>query len=245
MKMSWLCVLALVLVLGSVGLTACDSSTAAGLSASGQQQGIFVNGEGKSTAVPDIATVSLGIQTQDTTVAQAQDRASSAMDKVMASLAGNGVAKKDIQTQSFSISQVTRYDSKTQQEVVTGYRVSNVVTVKIRNIDKAGSIIDGAAAAGGDSTRVNGINFSVENPSAYYTESRKLAMTDAKAKASQLADLAGVGLGKATYISESSYTPPIAAPVALQAKVASAPSTPISPGEMEITTTVQVTYSIK
>ena len=250
MRKRWLLIAGLVLVMGIIGLTGCEpgssvSGQVTGLNLSGQQQGIWVSGQGKVAAVPDIATLRLGIEAQESSVAQAQTQAAGAMDKVMAALTNNGVAKKDIQTQYFNITRVTRWDDKNQQEVVIGYRVTNVVTAKIRNIDKTGSIIDAVAAAGGDLTQVNGIDFSVDDPSDYYTEARKLAMADAKSKANQLAEQAGVTLGKATYITENSYSPPIPAPVRFEAKAAMDAETPISAGEMEITTSVQVTYAIK
>ena len=250
MRKRWLLVIGLVLLLGIVSLSACDSGGSvsgqtSGLNSSGQQQGIWVSGQGKVTAVPDIVTLTLGIQAQQLTVADAQAQAAAAMDKVMTALTSNGVAKKDIQTQNFNITRLTRWDNTNQKEVITGYQVTNTVTAKIRDTSKTGVIIDDVAVAGGDSTRIDGIYFSIDDPSAYYTEARKLAMADAKAKATQLADLAGVTIGKATYITESSYSPPIAAPMALEAKVAGAASTPISPGETEITTTVQVTFGIK
>lgn len=251
MRKRWLLIAGLVLVLGIVGLSGCSSGGGgvsgqiSALGINSQQQGIWVNGQGKVTAVPDIATLRLGIQAQAASVADAQAQAASAMDKVMTALTSNGVAKKDIQTQNFNITKLTRYDAKTQTEVVIGYQVTNTVTAKIRDIAKAGVIIDDVAAAGGDLTRIDGINFSIEDPSAYYIEARKLAVADAKAKANQLADLAGVTLGNATYITESSFSPPIASPVFLEAKAMGAPPTPISPGEAEINTTVQITFAIK
>ena len=250
MKKTWLLVAGLVLVLGSVGLSGCSSGGGvsgqiSALGINNQQQGIWVNGQGKVTAVPDIATLRLGIQAQAASVADAQAQASTAMDKVMTALTGNGVAKKDIQTQNFNITKLTRFDDKTQTEVVLGYQVTNTVIAKIRDTSKAGVIIDDVAVAGGDLTRIDGINFSIEDPSAYFTEARKLAVADAKAKATQLAQLAGVTLGDATYITESSFSPPIASPVFLEAKALGAPTTPISPGEAEINTTVQITFAIK
>lgn len=250
MRKRWLFAVGLVLVLGIVSLSGCDSSGSvsgqiSGLNLNGQQQGIWVSGQGKVTAVPDIATLRLGVQAQAASVADAQAQATGAMDKVMTALTSNGVAKNDIKTQNFNITKLTRYDDKTQTEVVIGYQVTNTVTAKIRDTARAGVIIDDVAAAGGDLTRIDGINFSIEDPSAYYTEARKLAMADAKAKANQLAQLAGVTLGNATYITESSYSPPIPSPFAFEAKAVGAVSTPISPGETEITTTVQVTFAIK
>ncbi len=209
-----------------------------------QQTGIWVSGQGKVTVTPDVAILNLGISAQAASVAQAQSQAAGAMDKVMTALTNNGVAKKDIQAQSFSIQQVTRYDKNKEQEVIIGYRVTNMVTAKIRALDKAGSIIDAVAASGGDLTRINGISFSIDDPKTYQDEARQKAMNDAKAKAEQIASLAGVNLGKPTYISESFYSP-TPSPVYRADSGAPAPTTPISPGQMDITLTVQVTYAIQ
>ncbi len=249
MKKNWLLAAGLVLILALVGLVGCEQGSVAGeitqLNLSSQQQGIWVTGEGKVIAVPDIATLSLGIEAQETSVALAQAQAAEAMDKVNSALADNGFNKKDIQTQYFNISRITRWDDKTQQEVVIGYRVTNTVTAKIRDIENAGTIIDAVAQAGGDLTRINSINFSIEDPTDYYKELREEAMADAKTKAEQLADLAGVTLGKPTYITESSYTPPIVTRDAYVMEKAVPAETPISPGELEISLNLQVVYAIR
>jgi len=210
-----------------------------------QQVGIWVNGMGKVTIAPDVAIVQVGVQAQASTVADAQSQASSAMDKVMTALTSNGVAKKDIKTQYFNISQVTKWDDKSQTQIVIGYQVSNSVTAKIRDLGKAGDIIDAVAAAGGDLTRINGISFTLDDPTAANAQARDEAMADAKAKAQQLAKDAGVTLGKPTYINENTYVPtPIYGYPAAADKSAAGVSTPISPGEMDITVNVQVTYAI-
>jgi uncharacterized protein len=248
MKRLWLVTTGLIIITGVFGLTGCGSTAGdiGNLSINSQQEGIWVSGSGKVTATPDICTLSLGVQSQESTVASAQAKAADAMDKMMTSLTGNGVNKKDIQTQNYNISQVTRYDDKTQQQVVIGYQVNNVVSATIRTLDKAGSILDAAAAAGGDLTRVNSISFSIEDPTKFYNDARKLAVADARAKASQMAELAGVSLGKVTYITENSYAPPRPVMMTDSFKSAGAPvSTPVSPGEMDITSTVQITYAIK
>lgn len=247
MKKSWLLAVGLALVLVIVGLTGCERSVAGeirGLNLSGQQEGIWVNGQGKVSVIPDIISLRLGIEAQAASVAEAQTQTAGAMNRVMAALDKNRVAKKDIQTQYFNIAKVTRWDDKNQQEVVIGYRVTNMVTAKIRDIDKAGSIIDAVAETGGDLTRIDSLDFSVDDPSAYYEEARRKAMADAKDKAEQLAGLAGVTLGKPTYISESTYSqPPM--PVLRMAAEAAPSTTPISPGETEISLSVQVVYAIK
>jgi uncharacterized protein YggE len=254
MKFKLILVVALVVVLAVVGLglTGCTSNGAVAQDLQpvnvsiNDQQGIWVSGEGKVTVTPDIATVSLGVSSQSSTVAVAQSQASIAMDKVIAALTGSGVAKNDIKTQYFNIQQLTRYDNNTQQSVVTGYMVSNTVAAKIRVVDKTGSIIDAVAVAGGDYTRVNGINFSVDKPEQYYSQARELAIKDAKSRADQLAKLAGVTLGRATYISEGAASTPMPYPVSARMELAgSAPTTSISPGQTDIVLNVQVAYAIQ
>lgn len=210
----------------------------------GQPEGITVSGEGEVSVVPDLATLSLGVEAQDTTVTAAQDQAAAAMEMVMAALTDNGIAEEDIQTRYFSIYDVTRWDDETWEEETIGYRVSNTVSVKIRNMDSIGSIIDAVVEAGGDLTRVNGISFSVEDPSMYYDEAREEAMADAKARAEALAELGGVKLGKPTYITEGSYQSGITYYGAARVDEAMESETPISAGETEITLNVQVTYDI-
>ena len=99
------------------------------------------------------------------------------------------------------------------------------------------------AEAGGDLTRVDNISFSIDDPSAYRKEARDEAVADAKNKAEQIADLAGVKLGKPTYISESVSYPVYSQPPRV-AEGAPAPTTPISPGEMTIRLDIQIVYAI-
>ncbi len=249
MKRNWLLVIGLALALGVVGLAGCSPGTTVlgeieGINISSQQEGIWVTGQGKVTVVPDIVTLRLGIEAQEASVAEAQTKASEAMNKVMTALTDSGVAKKDIQTQYFSIRQVTRWDREREVEVVVGYQVTNKVMAKIRDIDKVGFIIDAVAEAGGDLTRIDSVAFSVDDPTAYHEEARQKAMADAKAKAAQLAELAGVSLGKPTYISEGIQVPSPIYPRAVYEEVPAPAAAPISPGEMEISLTVQVVYAI-
>ncbi|MBM3175232.1 MAG: DUF541 domain-containing protein [Chloroflexi bacterium] len=219
-----------------------------GFICSQQDVGISVSGEGRVKAAPDVAILSLGIEAQETTVAAAQREAAIAMDKVMKALRADGVADKDIQTTQFSIYPVRRWVEKEEREIIVGYRVTNMVTAKIRQIDKAGDIIDDVAEAGGDLTRIQDIGFTIDDPLPYYRQAREKAVQDAAAKAKQLADLSGVKLGRPLYISEGGgYVPPIVRKnvyTMMEAGTAPAP-TPISPGELEFQLNVSIVYDIR
>jgi len=257
-KKLWLAIgLALITIV--LGVTGCDSltpQTSSGVSSatnSQQNTGIWVSGVGEVTVTPDIAILEVGVEAQEMTVTEAQDEASEAMEKVMTALTDSGVTDEDIQTRQFRISQRTRWDDETGEEIVVGYRVTNEVTAKIREVEKVVSIIDTVVKAGGDLIRIDDLDFSVDDPSAYYDEAREIAMADAKTKAEKLAAAADVKLGSPTYISESSgftsvpmvdmsFAGGIAAPA--PAPIIEIPPS-ISPGEVEVSINVQIAYSIR
>lgn len=263
MKKVWLVTSTLALLVVSVGVSGCypvqlgaaHSMPAPmsdvklgdqfGVIWSQQQVGLWVTGEGKAKATPDTTLLTLGIEAESATVAQAQQQAANAMDAVMKVLKGKGVADKDIQTQGFSIYPVRRWLEKEQREVTTGYRVNNNVTAKIRDLDKVGSTIDAVTQAGGDLTRISGINFLVDDPAPYYKEARDKAVADAIAKAKQMAGASGVMLGRLIYISENAVYIPSVRNVYMDAAKAAAPtSTPISLGELEYQLNIQMVYEI-
>jgi len=241
MKNNWWLILFLVVVL-AFGAAGCAQGVNVSVTPQ-QQTGIWVTGQGEAMVVPDIAALRLGVEVQADTVAEAQTQASDAMDKVQQALEDNGVAEKDIQTQRYSIYPVTKWISDRDEQVIVGYRVTNIVVAKIREIDKAGAIIDAAAEAGGDSTRIQAISFDVDDKTPYYEQARAKAVEDANNKATQLAELADVGLGKATYISEGAAYSPVRAD-SYDVYPEAGGTTPISPGELEITVQVQVIYGI-
>ncbi|MBU2536384.1 MAG: SIMPL domain-containing protein [Chloroflexota bacterium] len=256
--MSWKSLIVLSLVLPSIilGLVGCESlsppsvtpkaQSALGGTINLQNNGIWVTGEGKVSVVPDVAILSLGVEVQSSSVAEAQSYAATVMTAVIDELDNSGIAEKDIKTQQFSIYPVRRWSEKDGREVLVGYRVTNMVTVKVRNVEDTGTVIDAVARAGGDYIKVNSISFTVDDPSVYYEEARELAMADAKARAEQLADLGKVKLGRPTYISESGASMPVVREFYAGAPMpapAAAP-TSISPGETEIRLSVQVAYSI-
>jgi len=211
-----------------------------------QQTGIWVSGTGEVSVTPDVAILLMGVEAQAASVSVAQSEAADAMNEVMASLASNGIASEDIQTQWYSIAPVTKWIDDTREEITVGYRVSNTVQAKIRNMESVGTVIDAVAGAGGDLTRVSSISFTVDEPDPYYDQARAEALADAMGKAEQIASIAGVGLGKPFYISESGGVVPPRPYPAMDYGYAEGvkATTPISAGEIEITLTVQMAFAI-
>jgi len=221
---------------------ACEGDKVTVATQQAQSLGISVSGEGKVSGAPDIAVLTLGVSALAPSVKDARDQAASAMKGVVDSIKGNGVDAKDIQSTQFSIQPEYNYRDNNQE--LSGYRVTNIVTAKVRNIDNASKVIDDAVAAGGDLTQIQGIDFTIDDPSKLQDEARAEAVKDAQTKAERLADLAGVKLGKPISISESGAAPPMPSREALLGGAASDVS-PIEPGEMEVTLDVQVLYAIE
>jgi len=214
---------------------------------SSQNNGIWVSGQGKVTVIPDIAVVVMGVETQAQNVGDAQQEAAEAMDALMKVLEGAGVSQSDIKTANYNVQPVYTWDEPQRTSIITGYRVSNSVTVKIRQVNSAGEIIDEVVRASGDAARINNVYFTVDDPEQYYKLARERAMVDAKSKAEQMAALSGVQLGKPTYISEGStyYPPVIRYDNVYKEGDAQAPGTPITPGDADIILNVQVVYAIQ
>jgi hypothetical protein len=221
---------------------ACEGDKVTVATQQAQSLGISVSGEGKVSGAPDIAVLTLGVSALAPSVKDARDQAATAMKGIVDSIKGNGVDGKDIQSTQFSIQ--PEYDYRGDTQELRGYRVTNIVTAKVRNIDNTSKIIDDAVAAGGDLTQVQGIDFTIDDPSKLQDEARGEAVKDAQTKAERLADLAGVKLGKPISISESGVASPMPSREALLGGAASDVS-PIEPGEMEVTLDVQVLYAIE
>lgn len=213
-----------------------------------QTRGISVSGQGKVQGEPDIASISLGVNTLAPTVAEARTQAATSLKAMIDSMKANGVAEKDIQTSQLSIYPEYNYMEDGRQEL-RGFRVQNTVTATLRDIDKTGEVVDDAVVAGGNDTTINGISFSIENPDDLKKQAREKAVADARARAETLASAAGVTLGDAITISESSYAEPVYydgfARDAAAPQTGGGPATPIEAGQLDVTVDVSITWGIK
>lgn len=204
---------------------------------------VTVSGEGRVSLTPDTAYIMLGIDVLNEDLGTAQTDAQTKMDAVIGALKNAGVAEEDIQTSNYSINLERDYNQPAQP--ILGYRVTHTVNAKVRNLGNAGAAIEAAVNAGANT--VQNIWFVLENQAAAMRQARELAVADAKAKAEQLAGLAGTTIGPVTSISEySGGATPVAAtggPAAVDAmKGASAPT--INPGQTEVVLSVQVSYTL-
>lgn len=231
------------ILLGLLAL-ACTTETTTVLPGGEEQQGVSVSGEGSAFGEPDVALLSLGVDSEADTVAEARAAAANSMDAMLKALKDGGVKDEDIQTTRFSVE--PRYDFSGDQRELIGFAVTNMATAKIRNIDDVGDLIDGALDAGGDLARITNLSFTIDDPSTLEDEARKEAMDDARSKAETLAEAGGVELGTPRSISEGGGPVPISFEAAdMAAFAADAPQTPIELGEMEVRVSVQVVYGMK
>jgi uncharacterized protein YggE len=131
------------------------------------------------------------------------------------------------------------------QQVILGYQVTNQLTVRLRDLNAIGGIIDAATEAGGDLTRLQGISFTIDDSRALETQARAAAIADLQAKAKQFATLTGVKLGRLRFITETAGPVPIRALGERAIAAAAAAPTPISAGELEVVVTVQGVFAIE
>ena len=210
---------------------------------------ITVVGEGETAASPDMAILSLSVLREADTARAALDADNKAMADVIDAMKKAGIADRDLQTSGLSIDprySNVKQDSKAQEEPkIIGYRVVNTLTVRIRDLDKLGAVIDSSVSLGVN--QGGGITFTNDDMSKPMQEARKRAMEDAIARARTLTEAAGVKTGKIVEISEQSYRP-MPRPMAMKARsFAAAPedAVPVQAGENTYHATVTVTFEIE
>lgn len=208
---------------------------------------IFVTGEGEATVAPDIAILTLSVMREAKTARAALDANNDAMAAVITAMKAAGIEDRDLQTAGIQISPRYNYNNKPdggQNAELVAYQVSNTLSVRIRDIDKTGELLDKAVTLGVNEG--GGIVFTNADPAAIVTEARKKAVADAMTKARTLAEAAGASVGKVIEISEQSAPPQ---PIRLAAKsfdaMPQAGATPVQAGENAYRVQVNVTFELK
>jgi hypothetical protein len=201
---------------------------------------ISVTGQASISVPPDLASVDAGVATDAKTAREASEANNVAMGKVMAALKGAGTDAKDIQTSRLSL-QPQYAPNRSGPSPVVGYRASNRVTVRIRDVGKVANVIDTLVGAGAND--VGNIAFEVSQASKLLDEAREKAVADARRKAEIYAKAAGVALGTPLSISEDGAPQPMFR-AKMAAPMAAAP-TPIAQGEETLSVSVSVSWAIK
>jgi hypothetical protein len=202
---------------------------------------LVATGTARVRGVPDVLTMTLGVTTRGATVGEALDRNNASARRVLDVVRDAGVDDEDVQTSNFAIGPV--YDDR--GDAVTGYQVSNLLTVRIRSLEKAGGIVDAVARAGGDDAVMRGVAFTFDDTSDLVARARAEAVRRARGQAEQLAGAAGVELVAVRTISESSadFGPVLDAPTSSDEAAAS--RAPIEPGTDELSVQVRIVYTIR
>ncbi len=206
---------------------------------------VTVSASGTVSATPDEATIASGVTSEAKTAREALSKNSEAMKKVIAELKGKGIEPKDIQTTQFNIEPVYVYPKEGQPPVLNGYRAHNMVSVKVRNLDKLGEVLDQLVTAG--SNQMNGITFDVSKAETLKDDARKEAITNALRRAKLYAQAAGADVGEIVQIAEGVN---ISGPQPVfygktRAMAANAESAPVERGSMDLEARVTATWKLK
>jgi hypothetical protein len=231
----------LVVVLAVVVATMMNNPAQAQPSGVQGMRQITVIGQGEASGKPDTAHVEIGVETTAPTTNEALSKNNVQVTTIISKLQELGIASEDIQTNNFSIHPT--YDE--QGRDITGYTVNNNVSVTIRNLDQAGTLLDEVVQVGAN--RIYGMNFSVDDPSALITQARTAALEDARTRAQQLAQASGATVGDILIITEDLGSSPVmplgrgGGPAMEQAQS----SVPIEAGEQTFNASVQVTFEMQ
>ena len=200
---------------------------------------ISVTGEATVSVPPDLAEIDGGVTSEAKTAREASEANNAAMAKVLQALKGAGIEEKDIRTSRLSL-QPQSAPNRSGPSAIAGYRASNRVTVRVRDVTKVASVIDTLVGAGAN--EIGGINFVVSQASKLLDEARERAVADARRKAEIYARAAGVTLGAPLSISEEGNSAPV--PYRRMA-TGMAASAPVAQGEETLAVTVSVSWAIK
>ncbi|MCP8883782.1 SIMPL domain-containing protein [Devosia sp. XJ19-1] len=210
---------------------------------------IAIEGRGEVRAAPDMATINSGVTSQGATAREALDANTTAMNELIAALKEAGIEARDIQTSGFSVNPNYVY-SDARDDLgyslpprINGYQVSNSVTVVVRDLENLGAILDKSVTVGANT--VNGVSFSVADPSELLDEARKAAFANARDKAELYAGVADATLGELVSISEQqTFDAPQPYPMYARAEMSASAPVPVEAGEMSFAITVNVSWDL-
>lgn len=232
------------LLIATLGIACAPSLPPPATAGDAAALGIAVVGQGEAEARPDLARFRVGIEVRRPTVSAARDAGSEAQARVLNALREADIEAERIRTTGLSL--VPDYAYREGGRELLGYRMRNQVEVEVRDLTALPRILDAAVSAGGDASRLQGIEFSLIDPRALRAEARQKAMEDARATAEQIAALAGVALGAPLSIEDvasGGSTLPVS--MGLRAEASAAPPPPVEPGVTKARVQLRVRYAIR
>ena len=227
----------------AAGLAACDAPTnAIGNYASPPARTLTVSGTGEAAAAPDMAVLSIGVETEGATAGEALRENSAKMRAAIETLTSLGVEERDIQTSGLNVNPRYNYQGREESPRLIGFIAVNVVTATLRDLDEAGAIIDETVGAGAN--KIRSLRFSFSDPQPLYDEARRDAVARARAKATLLSEAAGVRLGSVLTIQDGHVSAPKPYMPMARLETAMAESVPLQSGESTVTAGVSIVYEI-
>lgn len=203
---------------------------------------LTLNGHGETARAPDKAMISVGVQVEAKTAAEAMRQQANQMDGVFKAVRAAGIAERDMQTANLSLNPVYDYPQN-GPAVLRGYMASNQLAITVRDLKKLGAAMDSIVKAGGNT--INGVSFGIEEDREARDEARIAAIQDAARKAEIYASAVGYRVNRIVTVNENEYgpTPPMPMMARMQMESADA-STPVAGGEMTIESSVSVMFEL-
>lgn len=206
---------------------------------------LTISASGKVTAVPDMATIQSSVIVEGSSAQEVKDKAAKKMNETLAAVKAFGVKQSDLQTSNYYVQPKYKFKPGEGSEIV-GYTASESLTIKVRDNEKIGSVINILTEKG--LNQIGQVQYSFEDPDKYKQQAREKALANAKEKAEKLASVAGVRLGRVVSFHEQQY-PEQPIPYSDLAKAPAAEVRQIAPqfepGTNEISAVVSVTYELR
>lgn len=202
---------------------------------------IAVTGEGRVEAVPDMATITLGVTSEAREAEQAMAETSAAVARMLTRLEAMAIAPRDIQTQRVTLNPLWSARNQAGGRRITGFVASNTVLVRVRDLTALGQVLDTVIDDGAND--FSGLQFSVQEPAPLIEAARRAAVADAMARARLLADAAGLELGPVLSMTDNGAQRPVFMAREMAA-MSAAPPVPVAPGEVTQAATVSMVFAI-
>lgn len=208
---------------------------------------VTVTGEGMTTATPDLAEITFSVVSTGENPQTLSANNTSKMNAVLEFVSSQNIASSDIATTGYDLEPNYQYDNSTQTNYITGYTLTQTVMVKIHDLSNVAAVLGGLAPLGVN--QIGGVTFTFNDPDTFLAIARADAITEAQAKAQQMASAAGVSLGEVVNVSENNIIVPGPQPVFAMASGAAAgvgaENPNVQPGTQQVTDDVTITYALK